>query len=127
MSHPASLIHAALGPLVAGRCYPNAFPQPAAGGPPTWPAIRFQLISAAPAPDLCGDDGIDTAAMRFQIDVVDQGYDASVALAQQVIEAMAGLATPAVLDSYEELPDAETATHRVRLDYLLHPSSEIAS
>ncbi len=120
----SALIHQTLGPLVHGRCYPNTFAQPN-GGPPTWPAIRYTLISSNPAADICGTAGTNLDDTRVQLDVVAKTYGAAAVLRDQVVAAMQSLSPPCIRDGGFETFDDETKTHRVVMDFVFYPSSAL--
>lgn len=113
-------IFAALEPLVAGRCYPLAFPQ---SRTPIWPAIRYTLVAMTPGAALCGDGGEESAEHRVQLDLVTLTYDDMRALGTAVFAVMRAIEPPAILQTYAEEVDPETGTFRSIVDYLLYPSS----
>lgn len=115
------VVYGALKGLVSDRCYPSTFPQPPAV--PTWPAIRYTVISSEPVPDICGTDDGETDATEVQIDYVAKTYGAAVALRELGRAALMVTDPPCVRGSGFETFDAETKTHRVSDDYLFHPSS----
>lgn len=119
---PGVVIKDAIGDLVGGRVYANTFPQESAS--PTWPAVRFTVITETNFPDQCGSDDTATDDVSVQIDVVAQTYDAMRTLKANVITRMATATTPAVRQpgGGEEF-DAPTKTHRAILEYLFQPSS----
>ena len=110
-------IYARLGPLVAGRAYPNTFPQSC-----TWPAIRYTLTTRH-EPTVCGDAGDDDAEHRVQVDLVAAGYDAVRALRLSARAAMDAGPWPVTLDLDESMYDEDAKVHRVVLVYVLHPST----
>lgn len=108
--------------LVAGRVYASTFPQEPAA--PTWPAIRFTVVSASVFADQCGSDDEATDDVQVQLDVVALTYDAMKALRLRVIDAMRDCAVPAVRQAGGfETFDAVTKTHRAVIDYVFQPSS----
>lgn len=110
MSYGAALL-AALGPLVSGRCWPDAFPQPADA--PVWPAIRYIITGGSIAADACGSGDPETDDVSVQVDAVAQTADARDALVAQVRTALASFTPPAVLDSPPlHAWDPETRTYR---------------
>ena len=118
------VVYNALRSLVGNRCYPATFEQPSDGSLPTWPAIRYTVISNDNVPDICGTGDVDTDDTRVQIDIVAKTHGAVVALRDQVITAMQGLDPPAVrvgngLQQFSE----GTKTYRITLDYLFSASS----
>lgn len=110
----------ALGPLFDGRLFPIEFPQ----SPyiPIWPAARYTIVSAVPSASVCGDSG-DVADYLVQIDVVAATYDEGVAKAAAVRAAMATFEPVAVMQTFIEQSDPETATWRTVLDYSIGYSS----
>lgn len=117
-------LFAALGPLVASRCYPLMFPQPAGGAAPVWPALRYTLVSSEVTPDVCGDGATaELPDKRVQIDAVDSTYEGMRTLRATVLTAMHSFAPPAVLDGEGETFDEPTRTFRARLDFVIYPSS----
>lgn len=117
------VIFTALKSLVANRCYPATFLQPDAGLP-TWPAIRYTVISADTEVDICGSGFTDTDDTRIQLDIVAKTNGAAIVLRDEVITAMMGLVPPAVrLGNGFQTYDEETKTYRIVLDYLFAASS----
>jgi hypothetical protein len=112
----------ALKTLVGNRVYPLTFVQPG-GQLPTWPAIRYTVVSDAIEPTVCGSGGPALADTRVQLDVVAIGYTAMRALREQVITAMEAMTTPTVWDGDGEAFDEPTRTCRARLDFVIYPSS----
>ena len=111
-----------LSALAGGRIYANTFPQEAER--PTWPAIRFTVVSEEPYADQCGSETTATDDVRVQLDLVAESYDGVQSLKASVIAAMAAGSPPALREAGGfEAFDAETKTHRVVLDYTLQPSS----
>ena len=119
---PGVELKALLAGLVAGRVYASTFPQEPKR--PTWPSIRFTVISADAFADQCGSADTLTDDVRVQLDVVDEDYDAMLRLKAQVIAALAATPTPSRRDlgGFETF-DAATKTHRSVLDYVFHPST----
>jgi hypothetical protein len=115
-------IFAAVSSLVGGRVYPLTFVQPS-GALPTWPAIRYTVVSDSIEATVCGSGGTDQADTRVQLDVVAATYAAVRALRLQVITAMEALTTPTVWDGDGETFDEPTRTFRARLDFVIYPSS----
>lgn len=121
----AELIYQLLRGLVADRCYPLQFPQPGGNAAPTWPAIRYTVISAEPAASLCGTNDGTSDDVTVRIDVVATTYSAMQTLRDQVIAAVVNTDPPSArqpggFESY----DAETKTHRTVLEYLFQQSTE---
>lgn len=117
-----SIVVGLLSALVDGRIYASTFPQEASA--PTWPAIRFSVISEEPFADQCGSETTATDDTRVQIDVVAATYDEMLTLKAAVIAAMATSAPPAQRETGGfETFDSDTKTHRAVLDYTLQPSS----
>jgi len=108
----------ALGPLVSNRVYPDTFPQDYA-----WPAIRYTFVSAVPDATVCGNGGDDTTNFRVQIDGVAKPDTARDALRLSIMDAMRAFDPPAICLSWEKSYDPETKGYRIRLDYLIQPSS----
>lgn len=122
MSIP-EVIYQELRALVADRVYPSVFPQ--GDRLPTWPAIRFTLVSADPEPSLCGTNDEGTDSTRVQVDIVASTYDGMRALKAQVIAALETTDPPCVREPGGfETYDAETKTHRATVDFTFYPSSE---
>lgn len=117
------VVFTALKSLVGNRCYPNTFIQPEDGALPTWPAIRYTLISGDNAFDLCGTDNVDTDDTVVQLDLVAKTHGAVVTLRDQAITAMQGLTPPAVRLSMFNEYDETTKTYRITMDYLFSASS----
>lgn len=112
-----------LSALVGGRIYASTFPQEPEE--PTWPAIRFTVISEEPFADQCGSETTATDDARVQIDVVAATYDQMLSLKASVIAAMAASSAPPAqreTGGFETF-DSDTKTHRAVLDYILQPSS----
>lgn len=118
-----AVVFNALRGLVSDRCYPTTFEQPPDGRLPTWPAIRYTVISSDSVVDIDGTDSAETDDTLVQIDLVAKTHGAVVTLRDQVINAMMGLDPPAVRQNSIQLYDAETKTHRIVLDYLFTASS----
>lgn len=119
----------ALKNLVGNRVAPVTFPQ--APNRPSWPAIRYTLISTVPVVDLCGDGDDRTAETRIQLDVVAESYIAVRTLRLQVMAAMAALYVDVstgeqttILENSLSEYDSETKTFREILDYTIHGSSD---
>lgn len=119
------VVYTALRSLVGDRCYPNTFEQPPDGRLPTWPAIRYTVISSDPTVDICGTDDVLTDDVTVQLDIVAKTHGAVLSLRDQVITAMQGLTPPAVRNSggFTDY-DSTTKTYRVTLDYLFAGSSD---
>lgn len=112
-------LYAALAPLVDDRVYPLEFPQAL----PTWPAIRYSVISMIPGSSVCGDAEDEASDWRVQIDVAAADYDGVLATATTVRDALMAFDPTAILEGWGEESDPETGTYRVLLDYTFHPSS----
>lgn len=117
------VVFTALRNLVSDRCYPNTFEQPPDGRLPTWPAIRYSVISGDNLTDICGTDNVDTDDTLVQLDLVAKTHGAVLTLRDQVLNAMMGLDPPATRQSQFHAYDEVTKTHRVVLDYLFSASS----
>lgn len=114
-------VMSALRPLVGNRVTTFVFPQ---GG--KWPAIRVSVISATPAPDLCGDGGDEGADFRLQLDVVTEsgaGETAHGTLRAQVMAAMANIGPHVIWDGQFSGFDEPTRTFRTSLDYMIFLST----
>lgn len=114
----------ALKTLVSNRVYPNKFPQVATQ---VWPAIRYTFITIIPSIDITGDNDDSIAESRIQLDLVDNSFADVRALRLEVMAAMKAFVPPAILESSQDLFDAETKTDRVIMDYVFHPSSPAGS
>lgn len=124
MSLEADLV-TALGPLVGGRIYPDAFPLSPL---PDWPALRYTLIGGVVDDGNCGsgDDG-STDDVSMQIDVVATTSTARSTLRNQVRAALAGMSPMGVLSAApQHLFDAETRTFRAMLDVTFYCSTPAA-
>lgn len=124
--NPGVILVGLLGSLVGGRVHASVFPQEDSA--PTWPAIRFTVVTEDPFPDQCGSEDTDTDDVRVQLDIVATNYDAMRSLKAAVIAAMAASSTPAErqgggFDTW----DAETRTHRAVVDYVFQPSTPTGS
>ena len=115
-------IFSALKTLVGNRISPDIFPQPPAV--PTWPAIRYTIISDVPFSDLCGDGDEDTPEKRVQFDLVASTFAAVRSLRLQVRAAMKMFDPPCLLEISSSEFDAETKTYREIMDYSFHASSD---
>ena len=111
----------ALRSLVGNRVAPT-FPQPPKT--PTWPAIRYRIISNIPVVDICGDGDDSTAEPHIQLDVVATTFEAARALRLQVMAVMKTFDPPAILQNSASEDDAETKTSREILDYILYGSTD---
>lgn len=118
-----AVVFNALRSLVSDRCYPTTFEQPPDGRLPTWPAIRYTVISSDNPVDICGTDNVDTDDTLIQLDLVAKTHGAVVMLRDQVINAMMNLDPPAVRQTQFQTYDDVTKTHRIVLDYLFAASS----
>lgn len=107
--------------LVGNRCYPDTLEQSATA--PTWPAIRYSLISEEPDVSLCGDTP-ESADPRFQIDCIDMTKEAAVSLRASVKAALATLTDPPAVcvNSFNDY-DADTKTYRASIDVIFYPSN----
>lgn len=132
----AELLFATLGSLVNNKCYPNMFPEeliappgtvPATINRPTWPAIRFQEISAFNAPDVNGTGDETTDDKTYQIDVVAAHWGTMRSLVGQVIAALESTTPPCTRDFQAEEFDAETKTHRGILRFTFYSSTPVGS
>jgi hypothetical protein len=117
-------LYTALSSLVSNRCYPLAFPL--SPPIPTWPAIRYTIVSQVPALALCGDSGDEAADFRIQLDLVALTFKGARDLRTQVMAAMASFDPPAILQDGNSQFDQETKSYLETLDYLIYPSSPSA-
>ncbi len=115
------VIKPALSALVGGRVHAATFPQEPLA--PSWPAIRFTVVSDTPFPDQCGSEDEPTDDVRVQLDVVALTYDVMKTLKSSVIAAMASVTPGCERTGGFETFDAETKTHRAMIEYVFHPSS----
>jgi hypothetical protein len=106
--------------FVDGRAYPNVIPAPDSGNA-IYPVIRYTHVGTEIDPDLCGDGDADT--VRYQIDIIDTSYAGAILIRDLVREGMRTHASPAVLEDSAAEYDAETKTHRIRMDYVIYLSS----
>ena len=114
----------ALGGLVGNRVYPNTFPQAAT---PTWPAIRWTVVSREPDQTIDGTDEGESDDIRVQVDVVAATYVAAETLRDQAVAILIALTPPCVRVSEFETYDTETKTHRFVIDVQFHPSTSPGS
>lgn len=128
----ATVIFAALGPLVSNRCYPIQFPQelieppknrPSGQSYPTWPAIRWYIIFGDNVDTICGTDTEDTDDTEVQFDVVAKTYTEMFSLRSSVIAALQSVTPPCSRTFLQDDYDEETKTYRGILRYVFHPSS----
>ena len=114
----------ALKVLVPGeRVYQDIFPQPPSL--PTWPAIRFTLVSGVNQADICGTGDVDTDDVTYQIDVVAETAQQVKAVTDLVIATMRNVFPhPNVRVGLRSDPfDVSTKTYRRSLDYQVQLSS----
>lgn len=112
-------IYDALKALVSLRVYPNRFPQQ---NSPTWPAIRYSMVSGTTWEDLCGDGGAEAEDPRVQIDWVADSDAARDALTPLIRSAMTALGWR-ITGTPQELFDEETKTFRATADWILYQST----
>lgn len=133
---PGDVIFTLIGPLVGNRCYPNMFPEeliappgtvPSTPNKPTWPAIRYQEISAFNPPDVKGTGDEDTDDTTIQIDVVAAHRGTMRTLMAQVIATLKDTDPPCTRDFKAEEFDPETKTHRGILRYTFYSSTPTGS
>jgi hypothetical protein len=118
----ASDLFDTLGPLVQGRAYRTAFPQPATL--PEWPAIRFHFISALSESTVCGTGLEDSDDVIVQIDVVHTSAKLLDALVTQVVAAMQNYPEPVTRGARRDDPyEPTTKTFRASLDYTISLSA----
>lgn len=115
------LLFAALKDLVGSRVAPVIFPQPPMR--PTWPAIRYSILSTVPTIDLCGDGDDSVAEYRVQLDAVASTFKGARDLRLDIMDAMRAFDPPATLELSSSDFDEETKTFRELLQYSIHPSS----
>lgn len=125
MIYIGAVVFATLRSLVNDRCYPDAFPQPLAL--PSWPAIRYQMISLDPVVDIKGTDDGGTDQTRVQIDYVALTKGAALLLRHSGRLALMNTDPPCTRAGGFERDDPETKTYRVSDDYLFQPSSTLGS
>ena len=130
------VVYTALRALVNDRCYPNAFPQEAINPPgsttaplnaPTWPAIRYQIVSSINEATICGTDDTTTDDTRVQVDVVAKTYGAARALCDQVIDALMGTYPPCTRENLIFFKDELTDTHQCTMQFVFYASSAAGS
>lgn len=114
-------LYSALKSLVGNRVSPVIFPQPPAV--PTWPAIRYTVISNVPVTDICGDGDDETSEPRVQLDVVASTFTGARSLRLQVMAVMRTFSPPAILENSSNEYDAETKTYREIMEYIFYGSS----
>jgi hypothetical protein len=109
--------------LVSNRVYPNTFVQPN-GSLPVFPAIRYQIISNEVTPDICGDGLENEQNPRVQLDLACFTGAEVITLRENVRAAMKNFPdSPALLEDSGSDYDADTKTHRVRMDYVIYQST----
>lgn len=119
-------ITAALGPVVAGRCYQRTFLQPGAKKLPDWPAIRFIFVAASTSETICGDGGDEAADYRVQIDLAHSRKAGEVKFQEVralVLAAMSALGPTFVWAGQSDTYDADTDTNRAQLEYMVYQSN----
>lgn len=117
------VVFTALRSLVNDRCYPLTFLQPPDGTLPTWPAIRYTVISSDSLSDICGTEEADTDDAIVQIDVVAKTHGAMLSLRDDVIAAMMEIIPIVTRQNEFQTYDEITKTYRVTLDYLFSGST----
>lgn len=117
------VVYSALKDLVGGRCYPLTFEQPKGKALPTWPAIRYVVLSSDSAPDICGTDDVTSDDVLVQIDLVASSYSEVLALQAQAIDALQAASEPNTRERTSQEYDVETKTYRVSMDYLFMQST----
>ena len=136
--NPGDLIFTLLAPLVGNRCYPDTFPEELIAPPgtvpvttsvnrPTWPAIRFQELTAFNPPDIKGTGDDDTDDTTYQIDVVAAHRGTMRALVGQVIATLKDTDPPCTRDFKSEEFDSDTKTYRGILRYSFYASTPVGS
>jgi hypothetical protein len=109
-----------LGALVSDRIYPNTIPQPESGTP-EYPAIRYINVATEIDADICGDGNADN--VRIQLDIIDNTYAGAMMIRDLTRTAMKSHVSPALLEDSASDYDADTKTHRIRMDYVIYLSS----
>lgn len=123
-----AVIFTALKGLVANRCYPSTFPQTPEGQLATrLPAIRYSVISVEPMVDVCGTDDVSTDDTHIQVDAIAASHPEALTLRDQIIAALMNTDPPCAREGGFVTFDEATRTHRVVLDYVFSPSSEVTS
>jgi len=132
----SGVVYTALRSLVNDRCYPNAFPQEAINPPgtttallnaPTWPSIRYQIVTSVNEATICGTDDTSTDNTRVQIDVVARTYGAMIALCDQVITALMTTDPPCTRENLIFFKDEATDTHQGIMQFVFYASSAAGS
>jgi hypothetical protein len=130
----SGVVFEALRGLVNDRCYPSRLPQEDVATPgvavaalnkPTWPSIRYTIVSGSNEGTICGTDTRETDDTIVQVDVVAQTHGAMTTLVDLVIAAMMSTTPPCIRDGggYIETWDPETKTHRGVLTYQFFAST----
>lgn len=123
-----AVIFTALKGLVSNRCYPSTFPQKDDGTLATrLPAIRYTVVSVSPVLDVCGTDDGSTDDTQVQLDLIAASHPEALTLRDQVIAALQDTDPPCAREGGFVTFDEETRTHRVVIDYVFSPSSEVTS
>lgn len=123
-----AVIFTALKGLVSNRCYPSTFPQTPEGQLATrLPAIRYNVIAVDPVRDVCGTDDVSTDDTHVQIDAIAASHPEVLTLRDQIVAALANTDPPCAREGGFVTFDEATRTHRVELDYVFSPSSEVTS
>lgn len=127
MSIETSLV-ASLKSLVGNRISPLIFRESPAV--PTWPAIRYTIVSDVPIEDICGDgeegtagDPDETNELHIQLDVVALTFQGARSLRRSVRAAMQSFDPPAILENSSSTYDEETKTYREIMEYRFDGSS----
>lgn len=121
-------LFATLSPIAAATengpaYYVDTFPQK--GQPSPWPAIRTTAVSGVPDATICGNGGDNETDFRIQIDAIASTAKERTALRLAIQAAMALFPIPCLCDNFEASYDTEAKGYRIRLDYLLLPSSDL--
>jgi len=114
----------ALGDLVGGRIYPDAFPLAPL---PQWPALRYTLNGGLVDDANCGSGNGETDDVAVIIDVVATTSTQRTTVRDQVRSALAAMTPAGVLTAApRHMFDAETRTFRAVLDVTFYLSTPAA-
>lgn len=106
-------IHAALAPLVGGRCYPVYFPERVADSLDDEVSIVYQVLETEVAMTVCG---IGPMRRRVQIDIVGPTYAAVWAMQAQALAALDALGRIAIDDAgHDEAWEFDSRAFRVAM------------
>lgn len=111
MSLQSDLV-ALIGPIFAGRCYPNVAPDA-----PVKPYATYFRVASSEDVTLDDNGGIGNASnTRIQIDVWADSYGDAQAKAALVETALKGWGVENIIESEQDMYEPETKLHRVMLD-----------